>query len=127
MDWLSKLNEPFFGTRQEAEQYMTAELKRALPDGWKIDTPSGDALSWAIEKTKLQAGEWPNQDYGVRISDNLEVVIITHSNRDEGLFAMHHALQQAMVIQASMLRKFALGECLSYVMSLCKPNEWGYT
>jgi hypothetical protein len=127
MDSLSKLDEPFFGTPGDADAYITRELKRILPDGWKVSRPPGDILAWAIEKTDINAGEWPNQNYWLRVARGLDVVILTHSNRDVGIFGLHHALHHAMVIDATMLRRFGLVECVSYVMSNCKPNKWGYT
>jgi len=127
MDWLSRLDEAFFRTPREADAYITSELQRALPAGWRISRSSADLLAWAIEKTDLQPGEWPNQDYWLRVARGLDVVIVTHSNRDVGIFGLHHALHHAMVIDATMLRRFGLGECIHSVMSQYKPNEWGYT
>jgi hypothetical protein len=125
-DWIRKLHEPFFRCQEDAETYVMRELPPAVPEGWGISRFSGQRLTWIITKEKLEPGEWHNQDYCVRISKGLDFVIFTYGNTDVGLFDLDHALHNALVIEAVMLRRFSLGECLSSLFAHRKPNEWGY-
>ncbi len=127
MDWLTKLREPFFRTREEAEAYVTRELDLALPEGWRIRRSPDEHLTWTIAKERLQPTEWPNQEYCVRVSSGLDFLILTYGNNDVGCFSLHHVLQTALVIQAVMLRQYDLSDCLRYLFADRKPNEWGYT
>ena len=127
MDWITKFHEPFFGTREEAEAYVTRELPPGVPEGWGISRPPDGRLTWIISKKKLEPGEWQTQAYGVRLSNGLDFVIFTHGNNDIGPFQLQHALQHGLVIEAVMLRRFSLGECVSFLFRHCKPNEWGFT
>lgn len=126
-DWLTKLHEPFFRTQEDAEAYFTRELPRALPEGWGIIRPSGERLTWLVKKEKLEPAEWQEQDYCVRITNSLDFVIFTYGNADVGPFNLHHVLHKALVIQAVMLRRFSLSECLISLFVQCEPNEWGHT
>lgn len=127
MNWLTNFNEPFFRTRQDAETYVGRELPPAVPEGWGIVSLSTERLTWIVKKEKLEPREWPVQEYCVQISKGLDFVILTYGNCDAGLFGLHHALHRALVIEAAMLRRFTLRECLEFLFAQCKPNEWGYT
>jgi hypothetical protein len=126
LDWLTKLYEPFFLTQNDAETYITRELPLGVPEGWGISRSPGKQLTWIIKKEKLEPEEWQIQDYCVRISNGLDFVIFTYGNTDVGVFNLHQVCQSALVIEAVMLRRFSLGECLSILFAR-KPNEWGYT
>ena len=127
MNWLERLGEPLARTREEAEAYMTAELERALPQGWTIRLAPGPRLAWIISRQEVPSGEWHNQDYGVRLPGSLDCVIFTHGNNDIGCFGLHQAPQHALVVEAAALRHFGMAACLQYLMSRFRPNEWGYT
>jgi hypothetical protein len=127
LEWITRRHEPFFSNSEDAEAYVSRELPAAVPEGWEITRAAETRLTWVIKKTELEAGEWPIQEYLVRISIGLDFFIFTHGNRDWGVFGLHHALQNALVIEAAMLRAFSLAECLRFLFSECKPNEWGYT
>lgn len=103
------------------------EVPPVVPEGWRISRSPGERLTWIIKKEKREPGEWQNQDYCVRISKGLDFVIFTYGNKDVGPFNLHHVLHSALVVEAVMLRRFSLGECLSYLFADRKPNEWGYT
>jgi hypothetical protein len=127
MNWLERLGEPLAKTREEAEAYITAELERAVPSGWTVGRDSRTRPGWIISRQEVPSGEWSNQQYGVQLPASLECVIFTHGNNDIGCFGLHHALQNALIIEAAALRHFGMAACLQYLMSHCRPNEWGYT
>lgn len=126
-DWLNRINEPFFRTHEEAESFVARELALAVSEGWKIERLSDTSLTWIISRKTPPPEEWQNQEYSVRVTNGLDFVIFTHSNTDVGPFGLHHALQTALVIEAVMLRRFSLSECMDFVFRHCKPNQWGYT
>jgi hypothetical protein len=126
-DWLTKLHEPFFRTGKDAEEYVMRELSLAVSEGWRITRPPGERLTWVIKKEKLEPGEWHDQDYCVRISNGLDFLILIYGNKDVGPFGIEHALHNALVIEAVMLRGFRLSACLRFLFAHCKANEWGYT
>lgn len=125
--WLLRIGEPLAASPEEAGAYVSAELEKAVPPGWRVKRVSGPSLAWTISKQVVKSSEWPNQEYAVRIPASLEFVVFTHSNNDVGVLALHHALQNAMYIDASALRHYGMKACLGHVMSRYKPNEWGYT
>jgi hypothetical protein len=127
MNWLERLGEPLARTREEAEAYITAELERALPQGWTIRHVPGPRPAWILSRQEVPSGDWPNQDYGVQLPGSLDCVIFTHGNNDIGCFGLSQALQHALVIEAAALRQFGMVACLRHLMSRCQPNEWGYT
>ena len=126
-DWMEKLHEPFFDTEEDAETYVMRELPPNVPEGWSIIRYPRERLVWIIRKEKLAPGEWHGQEYCVRISKGLDVVLLTYGNNDCGPLRLKHALHTALVIEAPTLRKFPLGECLRSLFADRKPNEWGYT
>jgi len=126
-DWLSRLGEPFFRSREEAEAFVAHQLPAVVLEGWTVERPSDPALTWVVKRTNPPPEQWRNQEYSVQITDGLDFLIFTHGNTDIGPFGLHHALRNALVIEAVMLRRFSLTECLDFLYRKCKPNEWGYT
>jgi hypothetical protein len=127
MNWLERLGEPLAKTREEAEAYLTAELERAVPRGWTVGRDSGARPGWIIRRQEVPSGEWSNQEYGVQVPASLDYVIFTHGNNDAGCYGLHHARQNALVIEAGALRHFGMPACLQYLMARHRPNEFGYT
>jgi hypothetical protein len=127
LDWLNRINEPFFRTHEEGEAFVARELSRLISQGWEIERSSDRHLTWVLRRTSLPPEEWQNQDYSVRITTGLDFVIFIHGNNDVGPFGLHHALHNALVIEAVMLRRFSFADCLDFLFRHCKPNEWGYT
>jgi hypothetical protein len=127
MNWLERLGEPLAATREEAEAYITAELARAVPGGWAVERLPAPRPAWIIRRQEVPLGEWSNQEYGVQLPASLDSVIFTHGNNDVGGLSLQHVLQNALVIEATALRHFGMAACLQYLMSRCRPNEWGYT
>ena len=135
MSWIETIGQPIGSTREEAVEYITTELVRAAPAGWKVERfpdpafPPGSvaSTSWRVARTQVPAGEWPTQEYDVRLAASREFVIFTHSNDDKGPGSLQQSLQHARVIEAWALRRYGMAACLEHVMATCKPNEWGYT
>lgn len=127
MDWLTKRHEPFFRSEVDAETYVARELPTAVPEGWRIIRSPNEHLTWIIKKEKLEPEEWPMQEYCVRVTKGLDFVIFTFGNKDAGPDPVHVFLQNALVIEAVMLRRLNLRECLGFLFARRKPNEWGYT
>ena len=123
LECFQRFHEPFFRSRKDAESYVNRELAGAVPEGWGVRRLSGEHLRWSIEKRILEPNEWPDQDYGVWISSGLDVAILTHGNTDVGTFGLHHALRNAIVIEAGYLRAFSLGECMAFLFSHHEPNR----
>jgi hypothetical protein len=126
-DWVTRLHEPFFRSREDAEAYVSREIGGAVPEGWAVRRLPDYPMAWVIEKKTLAHGDWPIQEYCVRIANGLDVVIFTYGNNDVGGLNLHHVLHQALVIDAVMLRGFGLSQCLRSLFANHKPNEWGYT
>jgi hypothetical protein len=123
-EWWNKLDKPFFRSTAHAAAYVSAEIARTIPDGWKAcEVPSGKGVGWIIEKQTRSAGDCASHDYVVRLPGSLDVVILSHGNCDAGTYGLHHALQSALVIDSVMLRLFSLGECLAHLFNNCEPNE----
>lgn len=135
MSWFESIGQPLCPTLEEAEEYLTIELTRAAPAGWRVERhhvagfPPGSIpnMSWAVVRTEIPQGEWNCQEYNVRLSASLEFVIFAHGNSDVGAGGLAQALQHARVIEAWELRRYGVAACLDHVMSNSKPNEWGYT
>lgn len=126
MTWLDRLGEPLAPTPEEAARFVQSELA-TLPKGWTLRRVQGDALAWTIVKTDIRSGEWPNKDYGVRVSKGLELVVFTHGNKDVGPVSLDQVLLRSLVIDACAVRQFGLAACLDCLMTRYEPNEWGYT
>ena len=136
MSWLEHIGQPLRPTREEAEAFITAELTRTVPPGWRVERcadpgyPPGAVryLAWRIIRTEFPPGESPRLlEYAVLLSASLEYLIFTYGNTDVGPLALHHALQRALVIEACMLREFGMAECIDHLVSHCEPNECGLT
>jgi len=127
VSWIEHLGESLCQTRKEAEQYLAAELKRAVPPGWSVERIDGPRLSWKIARNAIPSGEWPIQEYDIQVSAGLDVIIFTHGNKDVGPLQLDHVLQNALVIDASALREFGMTACIKRLLTDCRPNEWGYT
>jgi hypothetical protein len=127
MDWATRLREPFFLTPEAADTYVTNELRRAVPQGWTIRRSPNEHLTWILGKQTPAPGEWPIQDFAVRISKGLDLVTFIYGNNDAGILTVRQAVQKALVLDAVMLRTYSLSECLNFVFANCPPNEWGYT
>ena len=115
-----------FQDRNEAVNYLTEALRSAVPVGWKVQRHQPE-LSWCVERTAVPAGEWPCQDYWVRVTEDLQWIIVTHGNKDCGVFTLQHELSNAVVIRSRSLCQFPLADCLRFVFQHRRPNEWGYT
>ena len=126
--------------RGEIEAYVAAELRKALPDGWRVDRRDAKQLWWNLERVSVPPGEWGMQDFGLLVSEDFQWFILTHGNSDCGFWGLHHALMNAMVIPASSLQlpngsadelggvpRFQLSQCIRFVIENRQPNEWGYT
>jgi len=127
MDWILN-KEPFFRTREDAEEYVTRELPPILPEGWKIERPStGEGLTWVLTRISKpgEHAEWHN--YRVQVSRGLDFVIFYWGNSDRGAFELHHVLQTALVIETRALRGFSLAECLQALLEQYEPNRLGLT
>ena len=127
MNWLMEIHKPFFRSQEEAETWVDRELRAFVPDGWEIIHPAGARLTWFIQKKNPAPGEWQTQEYSLQISSGLDFLIFTHGNKDVGPFNIYHALHNALILEAFMLRRFSLSDCLKFLFTNCKPNEWGYT
>ena len=127
MSWLERSGEPLASTREEAARYIRSEIDQAIPRGWMLRAVDGDTLAWSIVKSDIQPGEWPNREYGVRVSTGLDLLIFTYGNKDIGPLSLHHVVLQSLVIDVSALRHFGMAACLEHLMSRYEPNEWGYT
>ena len=127
MSWFERLGEPLAPTREEALSYIQTELEAAVPKGWVLRGPENGTLAWTIVKKDIRSGEWPNREYGVRVSKSLELLVFTHGNNDMGPLSLHHVLLRSLVIDASAIRHFGLAACLDHLMTHYEPNEWGYT
>ena len=127
MEWDGLLLKPLFTSSEEAAAYMGNELERCRPDGWRLVKADGQGLSWFLENESPAPGAWPEQDYEIRVTDNLDYVLFLHGNTDSGAYNIHEYLQKALVIKSSWLRHVDLGICIKHLLSTCEPNEWGYT
>lgn len=121
IEWLDRLHEPFFRSEKDAEIYVNRELAGVVSQGWVVRRFPEKPLTWIIEKIGSA------QDYSVRISNGLDVVILSYGNSSVGVFGLHHALQTALVIDSVMLREFTLSRCLSFMFANHSPNEWSAT
>ena len=127
MKWIDEVGQPLCATQEEAEEYITAELTRSVPEGWSVERfpdprlPGATArMSWAVNSISQSTS-----DYRVRLTASREFIIFTYGNNDAGPGSIGHDLQLARVIEAWQLRRYGLKACLEHVMSTCKPNQWG--
>ncbi len=127
MTWIERIGEPLCPTRNEAEMYMTIELQRSAPPGWVVRRVQAPWLAWSISKEQPGPGEWHIQEYDVRLSANLDLIVFTHDNKDIGPLDLYQVFQNAMVIDASALREFGVRACLEHVMSPYESRCQGHT
>ena len=126
MDWIMN-REPFFPTREEAEEYMKRELPPAAPAGWKVERSSGERLSWTITRI-LQPGErGPWQNYRVEISRGLDFILFFYGNSDAGCLGLHQLMEHVLAMETRVLRGYGLGECLKRLFAEYQPNRLGLT
>ena len=123
-EWLKQYHKPFFRSRKQAEAYVADELGRALPQGWAFRKSPYKSLIWSIREEKFKCAELVGEDYTVRISKSLDLVIFEHGNSSAGCFGLHHVLLNALVIDAVMLQEFPLGVCVKSLLANRTPNEW---
>lgn len=125
--WLEHFGEPLAPTAEEASSFLNAQLERAVPEGWAVQPVKGQPLAWTM--ARKNPGDWAeqNSEYGIRISDGLDLVIFTCENNDIGALSLHHFLLNAMVIDAAALLQYGMPACLEYLVDHHKPNQWGYT
>lgn len=116
-----------FAGRSQVEAYVEGALREATPEGWTFERSSSTDLWWTIRRVSIPPGEWDWQDYHLHVTGDLHWFILTYGNDDRGLISLSQALQSARVIPASSLEVFSLSDCIRYVITHCKPNEWGYT
>lgn len=123
--------------RKQLEQYVAAELQKAVPSGWRVVRLDEAKLVWTIEKVSIRPGEWQMQDFSLIVSNDLQWFIFTHGNNDVGVNPWL-SLSNATVFPITSLRipgsntethsmVRSLSECIQYLMKHRKTNEWGYT
>lgn len=113
--------------RRQIEEYVERELGGTTLPGWALVRSDPNRLWWSIKKKTIPTGEWPYQDYGLHVSDDLRWFIVTYGNTDVGLGSLGQEFQQARVISAQSLKQYPLAACLQFMLEKCPPNEWGYT
>ena len=113
--------------RRQVEEYVERELREATLPGWKCMRADPGRLWWSIKKTSISPGEWPEQEYGLHVTDDLHWFIVTYENHDVGPGSLQQEFQKARVISSSSLEHYPLGSCIQFIVEHCKPNEWGYT
>jgi len=123
VDWMTRLHEPFFRSRNDVENYLSQELRAAVPEGWEFRR-AGEELNWTIRK---QGSTFPQESYAVRVTVGLDLVILYHGNSDAGPFGLRQVLNSAMVIDSVLLRAFSLRQCLAKMFAECEPNVYGLT
>ena len=117
----------FSAERRKVEEYVQRELHQATPSGWRYSRPRPERLWWTIKKVSIPAGEWPDQEYSLQVSDDLQWFIVTYDNCDIGPGSLDQEFQTARVISAASLERYSLGSCVQFIIEHCKPNQWGYT
>src|SRR2546426_9718231 len=72
VNWIQRMDEPFFTSRKQAERWITQELEGSVPDGWKVQYLQR-SLSWYIQPTSRSGVLGHN--YVVELPRSLEYVI----------------------------------------------------
>lgn len=116
-----------FENRKQAEDYVAHQLRDGIPEGWTWTRPDPRRLWWLIKRTFIPPGEWPDQDYGLIVSEDLHWFFLTYGNHDIGPGTLPQEFQAARVISAPSLETYPLAACVRFMVQHCKPNEWGYT
>lgn len=130
MAFANQIGKPLAGTRRAAEEFLTAELRKAVPPGWQLVTledpgmpPGAVPVScWEVRKADL-----PLESYGIRLSAGLDLVCFLYGNTDVGPGNLDQHLQPARVIEAWLLHRYGVRACLQHIMAHCEPNRYGYT
>ena len=105
-----------FSSQEEAITYVTSELRRALPTGWRAHPL--DPLAWEIRH------EGDNSDgYLLMMPASLDFFILTYGNDNGGIWGLHHEQQRAMVASLTGMAKYGLADCIKYVIKDCRQNE----
>jgi hypothetical protein len=115
-----------FTDAASARRHVAAELDRAVTAGWSWRRGDDDALSWRIDK-QVVAGEWPEQDFRLFLSADLQFLVITHDNRDVGMMTAARCLQNAFLVHTPWLPIYPLSDLLGRVLAEARPNQWGYS
>jgi hypothetical protein len=120
-DWVL-IREPFFHTVEDAAAFIESELPGAVPAGWEVKK-SEDPLCWIIFQRPRTM-----DNYRVKVSRGLDLLIFFYGNSDHGAFGLHHVLHTALVIETRALRGFTLGECVKELFQdPYQPNRLGRT
>jgi hypothetical protein len=126
---------PIASTAAEAAALVSAEIRRYLPPGWRLNGLDGVGdpnLSPMVSATYPLMGvivgpdHDPQSGYGVEITSGLDLLIFTWGNNDVGPPCVEHAMAQAMVIRAPLLRMYGMHACIGRLFKL-PPNAWGFT
>jgi hypothetical protein len=130
---------PFGSTAAEAAAFVSAEIRRYLPPGWRLDGLGGVGdpnLSPMVSDRHPLIGDIVESDhdpqsiygggYGVEITSGLDLLIFTWGNSDAGPGTVETAMAQAMVIRAPMLRIFGMQACIGRLFKL-PQNVFGLT
>jgi len=118
---------PLADTAEEASRWLDAELRAWVPEGWTLEPMHAEAIAWMLERVAIPEGEWPHQNFHIRLTGDLDLVIVTCGNVDAGEIHIGNVVREARLIGAHAIRAYGLAACLDHVMATCKPNEWAYT
>ena len=110
------------------EARIDAALRQHVPEAFRVKKLDR-ARGWLLEKVAPAAGEWPNQDYGLWVTEDEQWIVATFGNDDAG---MGTPWQTSLTMTTDVLRvrlphvADPLGGFLQRLLA-CRPNEWGYT
>ena len=116
-----------FRDRSEVEAYVEGALRQATAEGWAFERGNSTRLWWTIKRVSIPPDEWFWQDYHLHVTEDLQWFMVTYGNNDIGPGSLDQELQCARVISTESLAVYSLSDCIRYVITHCKPNEWGYT
>lgn len=126
MSWIEQLGQPLAASQAEAEDYMSRELRQALPSGWELSPRGGAELTWSLQKPGDSASA-PQEEYGVRLTADLKLVLFTYGNSDAGILRLEQCLQPALMIEAAALHHYGVKEILRLLIAQYPPNRFGYS
>lgn len=118
---------PLADTAEEATRWLDAELRACVPEGWALRPMHAETIAWTLERVVVPEGEWPHQSYDIRLTGDLDLVVVTCGNVDAGALHVGNAVRQARLIGADAIRVYGFAACFAHVMATAKPNEWAYT
>ncbi|MEM6398665.1 MAG: hypothetical protein AAF757_00310 [Cyanobacteria bacterium P01_D01_bin.116] len=124
-----------FATEQELKNYVNSELSKALPSNWKVNYQlswHGFYLEWVIvppdEEVQIRGGHSGfMNDYLLQVTQDYSTFIITHGNNTAGPYWVGQAINNAKVINSTILYQFSLSEIISHIIDNYIPNTWGFT